>query len=183
MWPVIWICFWSCPSTPDSGGRRSFRAATSASRKRASCSRKPAITPTSKWTAASIAPMRRGSFARARPCWSPAPRSLAHPTLRLRPGLCGKRHSVPHKVVAPESVTTLRVRYAETDRMGVVYYANYLVWFEVARADLMRSLGWTYREMEESGVILPVIEAHCEYRRPTRYDEEIEVRTSGRLGS
>ena len=83
----------------------------------------------------------------------------------------------------PGSVTTLRVRYAETDQMGVVYYANYLVWFEVARADLLRSLGWTYREMEGTGVLLPVIEAHCEYRRPARYDEEIEVRTEGRLRS
>jgi acyl-CoA thioester hydrolase len=83
----------------------------------------------------------------------------------------------------PSSTTTLRVRYAETDQMGVVYYANYLVWFEVARADLLRSLGWTYREMEGTGVFLPVIEAHCEYRRPARYDEEIEVRTSGRLSS
>jgi acyl-CoA thioester hydrolase len=81
----------------------------------------------------------------------------------------------------PASVSALRVRYAETDQMGVVYYANYLVWFEVARADLLRSLGWTYREMEDSGVFLPVIEAHCEYRRPTRYDEEIEVRTQGRI--
>lgn len=63
--------------------------------------------------------------------------------------------------------------------MGVVYYANYLVWFEVARADLLRSLGWSYREMEGAGVILPVIEAHCEYQRPARYDDEIEVRTEG----
>ena len=83
----------------------------------------------------------------------------------------------------PASVTTLRVRYAETDQMGVVYYANYLVWFEVARTDLLRTLGWTYREMEQAGVFLPVIEAHCEYRRPARYDEEIEIRTSGRLCS
>ena len=74
----------------------------------------------------------------------------------------------------PSSVTTLRVRYAETDQMGVVYYANYFVWFEVARADLLRSLGWTYREMEDAGVLLPVIEAHCEYRRPARYDDEVE---------
>ena len=65
--------------------------------------------------------------------------------------------------------------------MGVVYYANYLVWFEVARTDLLRSLGWTYREMEEAGVSLPVIEAHCEYRRPARYDDEIEVRTEGQM--
>ena len=75
----------------------------------------------------------------------------------------------------PEYVTTLRVRYAETDRMGVVYHANYLVWFEVGRTDLLRGLGWTYREMEESGVMLPVIEAHCEYRRPARYDDPLIV--------
>jgi acyl-CoA thioester hydrolase len=79
------------------------------------------------------------------------------------------------------SISTLRVRYAETDKMGVVYYANYLVWFEVARADLLRSLGWTYRDMEHAGVSLPVIEAHCEYHRAARYDDEIEVRTEGRM--
>lgn len=83
----------------------------------------------------------------------------------------------------PSAVTTLRVRYAETDRMGVVYYANYFVWFEVARADLLRTLGWTYREMEEAGVQLPVIDAQCEYRRPARYDDEVDVHTSGRLVS
>ena len=81
------------------------------------------------------------------------------------------------------STTTLRVRYADTDQMAVVYYANYFVWFEVARTDLLRTLGWTYREMEEAGVHLPVIEAQCEYRRPARYDDEIEVRTEGRLCS
>ena len=81
------------------------------------------------------------------------------------------------------SQTTLRVRYAETDRMGVVYYANYFVWFEVARTDLLRSLGWSYREMEAGGVQLPVIDARCEYRRPARYDDEIEIRTEGRLAS
>ena len=79
------------------------------------------------------------------------------------------------------SVTNLRVRYAETDKMGVVYYANYLVWFEVARTDLLRSLGWSYREMEAAGISLPVIEAHCEYQRPARYDDEIEVRTEGQM--
>lgn len=83
----------------------------------------------------------------------------------------------------PSSVTTLRVRYAETDKMGVVYYANFLVWFEVARADLLRSRGWTYREMEAAGVSLPVIEAHCEYARPARYDDEIEIRTEGQMVS
>jgi acyl-CoA thioester hydrolase len=83
----------------------------------------------------------------------------------------------------PSSVTSLRVRYAETDQMGVVYYANYLVWFEVARTDLLRHAGWTYRELEAGGVFLPVIEAHCDYHRPARYDDEIEVRTKGRLCS
>lgn len=65
--------------------------------------------------------------------------------------------------------------------MGVVYYANYLVWFEVARTDLLRSLGWTYREMEASGVALPVIDAECRYRRPARYDDEMAIRTEGRV--
>jgi acyl-CoA thioester hydrolase len=81
----------------------------------------------------------------------------------------------------PSSISTLRVRYAETDKMGVVYYANYLVWFEVARTDLLRSLGWSYREMEQAGISLPVIEAHCDYVRPARYDDEIEIRTEGRM--
>jgi acyl-CoA thioester hydrolase len=83
--------------------------------------------------------------------------------------------------VVPSSTSSLRVRYAETDKMGVVYYANYLVWFEVARADLLRSLGWSYREMEQAGIALPVIEAHCDYTRPARYDDEVEIRTEGRL--
>ncbi len=80
-------------------------------------------------------------------------------------------------------VSTLRVRYAETDQMGVVYHANYLVWFEVARGDLLRNRGWTYREMEASGVRLPVIEAACAYKRPARYDEEIEVHATARVCS
>ena len=79
------------------------------------------------------------------------------------------------------SVSLVRVRYAETDQMGVVYHANYLVWFEVGRTDLLRSFGWTYREMESTGVRLPVLEAHCEYRRPARYDDELEIHTHGRL--
>ncbi len=73
--------------------------------------------------------------------------------------------------------TRVRVRYAETDRMGVVYYANYLVWFEVGRTEWLRETGWTYREMEQEGIALPVIEARCEYLQPARYDDEIEIRT------
>ncbi len=81
------------------------------------------------------------------------------------------------------TTTTVRVRYAETDSMGVVYYANYFVWFEVARTDWIRAHGWTYREMEEAGFILPVIEADCRYRRPARYDDEVEIRTHASLTS
>jgi acyl-CoA thioester hydrolase len=62
--------------------------------------------------------------------------------------------------------------------MGVVYYANYFVWFEVGRTDLLRAAGWTYRDMEQDGVVLPVIESHCEYRQPARYDDELEIRTA-----
>jgi acyl-CoA thioester hydrolase len=65
--------------------------------------------------------------------------------------------------------------------MGVVYYANYLVWFEVGRADWLRQTGWTYREMEREGISLPVIEARCEYRQPARYDDEIDIATQGTL--
>jgi acyl-CoA thioester hydrolase len=82
---------------------------------------------------------------------------------------------------AAKSVSRLRVRYAETDKMGVVYYANYFIWFEVGRTDLLRTLGWTYREMEEAGVSLPVIEAHCQYHRSAKYDDELEVRAEGRM--
>lgn len=83
--------------------------------------------------------------------------------------------------VATRSVSHLRVRYAETDKMGVVYHANYFVWFEVGRTDLLRTLGWSYRKMEEDGVSLPVIEAHCEYHRSAKYDDELEVRAEGRM--
>ena len=78
------------------------------------------------------------------------------------------------------TTSTVRVRYAETDKMGVVYYANYLVWFEVGRTDWLRAHGWTYRAMEDEGVQLPVIESHCEYRQGARYDDEIDIRTRAR---
>lgn len=82
-----------------------------------------------------------------------------------------------------ESRSTIRVRYADTDQMGVAYYANYLVWFEVARTDWLRATGQTYRAMEAAGVSLPVIEAHCEYRKPARYDDDLTVRTRAALVS
>jgi acyl-CoA thioester hydrolase len=74
--------------------------------------------------------------------------------------------------------TRFRVRYAETDQMGVVYYANYLVWMEVGRAEYFRAAGGRYRDMEvDDGIRLAVVEAHCRYLRPARYDEEITVKT------
>ena len=78
----------------------------------------------------------------------------------------------------PAIETRLRVRYAETDQMGVVYYANYLVWMEVGRVALCKALGFSYREMErEDGVLLAVAEACCRYRSPARYDDEVIVKT------
>ena len=72
----------------------------------------------------------------------------------------------------------VRVRYAETDQMGIVYYANYLVWFELGRVELLRSLGLAYSQLEkEHECILPVVEASCRYRSPARYDDEILIET------
>lgn len=75
--------------------------------------------------------------------------------------------------------TRLRVRYAETDQMGVVYYANYLVWMEVARTDFCRQSGFRYRDMEVAeGIAIAVVQVRCRYRVPARYDDEIRVRTT-----
>jgi acyl-CoA thioester hydrolase len=75
----------------------------------------------------------------------------------------------------------VRVRYAETDQMGVVYHANYFVWFEIGRTDLLRRGGGTYKELEADGLQLPVIEASCQYVAPCRYDDELVIETEGRL--
>jgi acyl-CoA thioester hydrolase len=74
--------------------------------------------------------------------------------------------------------TRLRVRYAETDQMGVVYHSNHLIWFEVGRVELMREMGFSYRDMErEDGCFIAVAEVTCRYRAPVFYDEEVIVRT------
>jgi acyl-CoA thioester hydrolase len=74
--------------------------------------------------------------------------------------------------------TTVRVRYAETDQMGIVYYANYFVWFEIGRVELLRSVGLAYSQLEsEHRCILPVVECTCRYRAPARYDDEILIET------
>jgi len=74
--------------------------------------------------------------------------------------------------------TRFRVRYAETDAMGVVYYANYLVWMEIGRTDYCRSVGFSYRDMEGDHGNMAVAEASCRYLMPARYDDEILVRTT-----
>ena len=69
-----------------------------------------------------------------------------------------------------------RVPYADTDKMGVVYYANYLIYFEMGRSQLLRDLGFPYTAMEQLGFALPVIEAHVDYRAPAGYDDELDIR-------
>ncbi|AQR78144.1 thioesterase family protein [Paenibacillus larvae] len=69
----------------------------------------------------------------------------------------------------------LRVRYAETDAMGVVYHANYLIWLEVGRTEFIREMGYPYAKMEEQGLLLPVVETNLRYRRPAKYDDAITV--------
>jgi acyl-CoA thioester hydrolase len=75
------------------------------------------------------------------------------------------------------SETQIRVRYGETDQMGFLYYGNYALYYEVGRAEAIRRLGFTYKELEELGIHMPVIELHCQYLRPALYDDLITVRT------
>jgi acyl-CoA thioester hydrolase len=85
---------------------------------------------------------------------------------------------VEWKVKETFSETRLRVRYAETDQMGVVYHANHFIWFEVGRVELLRQLGFSYRDMEkDDGCFIAVADARCRYKAPARYDDEIIVRT------
>lgn len=75
------------------------------------------------------------------------------------------------------SETHIRVRYAETDQMGYVYYGNYAMYFEVARVESLRAAGFSYKKMEEDGIIMPVLELHTQFVRPGKYDELLTVRT------
>jgi len=81
-------------------------------------------------------------------------------------------------VGGPVSEARVRVRYAETDQMGVVYHSNYLIWFEVGRVELIRSMGLDYKQMEEEeGCGIAVVDVHVRYRAPARYDDELVVET------
>lgn len=83
------------------------------------------------------------------------------------------------------SISEIRVRYVETDRMGFAHHANYLTWFELARVQMMDELGFPYREMEEAGYLLPVLEASVNYRKPVTFDDrillEVEMREKAGL--
>jgi acyl-CoA thioester hydrolase len=73
--------------------------------------------------------------------------------------------------------TKIRVRYAETDQMNVVYHGNYAQYFEVARAEAIRELGFTYKEIESMGIIMPIVELHIKYLRPAHYDDLLTIHT------
>ena len=75
------------------------------------------------------------------------------------------------------SRSRVRVRYAETDTMGVVYHSNFLIYFEIGRTDYFRNLGFTYKQMETHDIFMPVTECHCRYILPARYDDELDVVT------
>jgi acyl-CoA thioester hydrolase len=77
----------------------------------------------------------------------------------------------------PASEARVRVRYAETDQMGVVYHSNYLIWFEVGRVEFIRQMGLDYKKMEEEGFGIAVVDAHLRYRAPARYDDELIIET------
>jgi len=79
-----------------------------------------------------------------------------------------------------QSTTKLRVRYAETDQMNVVYYGNYAQYFEVGRVESISALGFTYKNMEDEGVIMPVVELHTRFLRPATYDELLTIQTQVR---
>lgn len=74
-----------------------------------------------------------------------------------------------------EHTTSIKVRYKETDQMGVVYHGNYFTWFDIGRTEFLKNLGLLYSQLEEKGILLPVIEANCKYIKPAKYDDEIVI--------
>ena len=82
------------------------------------------------------------------------------------------------KEILVKHATKIRVRYSETDQMGIVYYGNYAQYFEVARVEFLRDLGFVYKELEDSGVIMPVVRYETDYKLPAKYDEELSIITT-----
>ena len=188
---------WSCRSIPGFGGQSFIpRSIEKIRAVRALLDRAGNAAPIEVDGGIDLTPSRRSSTPGA-DCWSPATRSSAPRRRRSGgaraqgQGRVGRAGMTVDSVTAAASpsrarpnvnVSCVRVRYAETDKMGVVYYANYLVWFEIGRTDWLRDTGWTYRAMEDDGFALPVIEAHCEYRQGARYDDEMEIQDAGAAG-
>ncbi len=85
--------------------------------------------------------------------------------------------SMNDSAVKPEHIHLIRARYADVDKMGIVYHSRYFEWFEAARTELIRAMGKPYGKLEEEGIFLPVVEAYCRYRKPVQYDELVRVRT------
>jgi acyl-CoA thioester hydrolase len=104
------------------------------------------------------------------------PRCIEVPLLSY---LHGMRFPKIHgrRLIMHESCLTLRVRYAETDQMGVAHHGSYFVWMEAARTELLREQGLSYRELEKRGYFLPVREAHCRYRKGLQYDDQLVIKT------
>ena len=92
--------------------------------------------------------------------------------------LCYNNKIIAEKGVLIMSVTKIKVRYAETDAMAIVHHANYYVYFEVAREDLIRESGISYRDLEESGIMMPLVETHCRYMDAAKYDDDLIVEAS-----
>src|SRR5215510_12816568 len=89
-----------------------------------------------------------------------------------------KKKKAEHPISTQVATSQVRVRYAETDQMGVSYYANYFVWFEVGRSQYCVDCGFSYRDMEqETGLFLIVAEAHCRYQTPARYEDDLLIKT------
>ena len=76
------------------------------------------------------------------------------------------------------ATTNIRIRYAETDQMGYVYYGNYAMFYEVGRVEALRQLGFTYKELEDMGVMMPVLDLHCKFHKPARYDDLLTIKTT-----
>ena len=77
-----------------------------------------------------------------------------------------------------ENISEIRVRYAETDQMGVVYHGNYFTWFEIGRTSFLRELGYSYKELEKKDMMLPVVNVTCDYKESAKYDDEIQIKTT-----
>src|SRR5271166_6478664 len=114
------------------------------------------------------------SEAHARTAWFPASAAISRCVISWKQAIM-QLESAP---AVPVYEAQVRVRYAETDQMGVVYHSNYIIWFEVGRVELLRQLGFTYREMESQDALnLAVVEARCRFKAPALYDDLITIRT------